>query len=60
VAFTSAGPKIRATWGAEVSSSMPQADRLEAGRRAVLEIVNEVCDRSPELQSKWYAVSPDG
>ena len=60
VSFARVGTKIRATWGVEASTAMTQDERSEIGRRVILEIVLETCDRSPELKSKWYAVSPDG
>ncbi len=38
---------------------MTRDERIEIGRRAVLDALREVCDRSPELKSDWFAVSPE-
>jgi len=56
--FTKVGSEIRATWGADLSSSMERDERAEIGRRAVLEIVRDVCEQSPELELDWFAVFP--
>jgi hypothetical protein len=37
---------------------MEQDERAELGRRAILDIVIGVCERAPELNSDWFAVSP--
>jgi hypothetical protein len=34
-------------------------ERIEIGRRAVLDVVRDVCDAAPELKSDWFAVSPE-
>ena len=38
---------------------MTRDERIEIGRRAVLDVVRETCDGSPELKSDWFAVSPE-
>jgi hypothetical protein len=58
VLFTSAGGEIRARLDRDDAVWMTQDERLEIGRRAVLDVVGEVCDRAPELKLDWYAVSP--
>ncbi len=55
--FARVGAEIRVTWG-DSPVSMERDERDEIGRRAVLDIVFEVCDRAPELESDWFAVSP--
>jgi hypothetical protein len=60
VLFTRAGGEIRARLDRDDAVWMTQDERLEIGRRAVLDVVGEVCDRSPELKLDWYAVSPAG
>ena len=55
--FTKVGAEIRATWGEDAPVSMERDERDELGRRAVLDIVIDVCERSPELNSDWFAVS---
>jgi hypothetical protein len=36
---------------------MMRDEREDFARAAVLEIVREVCERSPELKFDWFAVS---
>jgi hypothetical protein len=55
--FAKVGPEITATWGEDVPVSMERDERAEIGRRAVLDIVIDVCERAPELNSDWFAVS---
>jgi hypothetical protein len=55
--FAKAGAEIRATWGEDAPISMERDEREEIGRRAVLDIVCDVCARAPELKSDWFAVS---
>ena len=57
VFFARVGGEIRATLKRDEPVAMTQDDRAEVGRRAVLEIVEDVCDRAPELKLDWYAVS---
>jgi hypothetical protein len=56
VSFAKVGTEIRATWGEDAPVSMERDERVQTGRRAILEILQEVCDRSPELRLDWYAV----
>jgi hypothetical protein len=55
--FARVGAEIRATWGEDAPISMERDEREEIGRRAVLDIVCDVCTRAPELRSDWFAVS---
>jgi hypothetical protein len=58
VLFSKVGGEIRARLDREDSVWMTQDERIEIGRRAVLEAVGEVCERVPNLKLDWYAVSP--
>jgi len=55
--FAKVGPEISATWGEDVPS-MARDEDAEIGRRAVLDIVRDVCEHAPELEVDWFAVSP--
>jgi hypothetical protein len=59
VSFAKVGPEIRATTGEDAPVSMTRDERAEIGRRAVLNVVRDVCDGAPELQSDWFAVSSE-
>jgi len=56
VSFDMAGDEIVATWGEDAPSSMEQDERAEIGRRAVLAIVRDICEVSPDLDMEWFAV----
>jgi hypothetical protein len=55
--FAKADTEITVTWGEDAPISMERDEREEIGRRAVLDIVRDVCARAPELESDWFAVS---
>ena len=55
--FAKVGAEIRATWGEDAPASMERDEREELGRRAILDIMIDVCERAPELNSDWFAVS---
>jgi len=57
VSFARVGNEVRATWGEDAPVSMERDERVEMGRRAILGILRDVCDRTPELKFEWYAVS---
>jgi hypothetical protein len=54
--FSRVGVEIRAMWG-ETDASSARDERVEVGRGEVLDIVRSVCERTPKLNSDWYAVS---
>ena len=58
--FAHVGAEIRAELDRDEPVAMTQDDRADIGRRAVLEVIEEVCERAPELKVDWYAVSPAG
>jgi hypothetical protein len=59
VSFAKVGAQIWATWQADAPVSMTHDERADIGRRAVLEVVCDVCDGVPGLMSDWFAVSPE-
>jgi len=42
--------------GEDLPASMERDERAEIGRRAVLDIVCDVCESAPELELDWFAV----
>jgi hypothetical protein len=56
--FAPGHDEITATRGHGEASRAVREERTEPERRAVLEAVREVCDRTAGLQSDWYAISP--
>jgi hypothetical protein len=58
--FVRGHKEIRAILGLDDSNQAVREERMERERRAVLEVVCEVCSRAPGLESDWYAVSPAG
>ncbi len=58
--FARVGGEIVATLGDDAPASRERgSERAEVGRRTFLNIVIGVCGRAPELESDWYAVSPE-
>jgi hypothetical protein len=58
VSFMRVGGELRANLDRDDPVSMTRDERADIGRRAVLEIIGEVCERTPEIKFDWYAVSP--
>jgi hypothetical protein len=59
VFFARVGTEIRATIrDDDAPVAMTHDERSDIGRRAVLEVVSDVCERVPDLKLDWYAVSP--
>jgi hypothetical protein len=56
--FAKVGAEIRATGREDAPALMERDERTAFGRRAVLDIVISVCERAPELNSDWFAISP--
>jgi hypothetical protein len=56
--FAKVGNVIRAEWGADAPVSLERDEREEIGRGVLLEIVRDVCERTPGLKTDWYAISP--
>jgi hypothetical protein len=59
VSFAKIGSDISARTGEDAPVSMTRDERVEVGRRAVLDIVREVCEGAPDLKSDWFAVSSE-
>jgi hypothetical protein len=57
VRFAKRGAEIRAMLRDDAPVSMERDEREEIGRRAVLDILREVCDGAPQLKLDWFAVS---
>jgi hypothetical protein len=57
VSFSKSNSEIRASWNGYRASSTTPEEHGEIGRRAVLDIVREVCELTPGLQLDWFAVS---
>ncbi len=56
VSFAKDRSEIVATWGEDVPASTTADERAEVARRAILDILREVCERAPELELDWFAV----
>jgi len=60
VSFAKAGALvIEARTDSEPPVSMTRDEREQIGRRVVLDVLREVCEDFPELESDWFAVSSD-
>jgi hypothetical protein len=57
ISFAMVGAEIRATLHDRTGDSATRAIRAEIGRRAILDIVVDACERAPELKADWFAVS---
>ncbi len=60
VCFSISGDEIGASLDRDDSVSVTSDERVEIGRRAVLNALEEVCEWAPELSLDWYAVAPAG
>jgi hypothetical protein len=56
--FTRVGNEILASWGVDAPVAMERDEREEIGRRALLDMIGEVCDEAPDLKFDWFAVAP--
>jgi hypothetical protein len=54
--FTKVGSEIRVRWG-DTQASSGREESAEVGRIAVLDIMRGVCERTPDLDPAWFAVS---
>jgi hypothetical protein len=54
--FARGHEEIRATWGYDEASRAIMEELVEPNRRALLEVVCELCDRTTGLESDWYAI----
>ena len=61
VSFAKVGSEIKATVSEDDSPvSMTHDERVDVGRRTVLEVVTDICERAPGLNADWFAVSFEG
>jgi hypothetical protein len=58
VVFSKVGGQITARLDGDEEIAMTRDERIDRGRRVVLEAVAEVCERTPELRVDWFAVTP--
>ena len=58
--FKSAGNHISARIVSENEIGRTRSEETEVGRLRVLEIISDVCERTPGLKLDWYAVRPAG
>jgi hypothetical protein len=56
--FVKVGNEILATWGEDAPVAMERDEREELGRLALLGIIEEVCEETPDLRADWFAVAP--
>jgi hypothetical protein len=57
--FAKVGAEIWATVDADAPVSMTHDERVDIGRRAVLDIMLEACEGTPGLNSDWFAVGSE-
>lgn len=58
--FKRSGSYITARLDREDPIAMTRDERAEIGRRAILDIIGDVCERTPGMKVDWYAVRPAG
>ena len=56
--FVKVGNEILATWGEDAPVAMERDEREELGSLALLGIIEEVCEETPDLRVDWFAVAP--
>jgi len=57
VSIAMLGGEIRATLGEADGDSTTREMRVAVKREAVLDLIRDACERAPELESDWFAVS---
>ena len=57
ISFAMVGAEIRATSAEALGDSTTRETRVEVERQAIVELIRDVCERAPELESDWFAVS---
>lgn len=57
ISFAVKGAEIRARWDGDTGRSATRDNLAEIGRWVVFELVREVCEDAPELETDWFAVS---
>jgi hypothetical protein len=57
VSFAMVGAEIRARTAQPLGDAMSREARIDLERRAIVDLICDVCDDAPELKSDWFAVS---
>jgi hypothetical protein len=57
VTFAMVGAEITATSPERHGDSTTREARIEVERKAIVDIIRDACERAPELESDWFAVS---
>ena len=57
VSFAIVGDEIRATSPESDGDSLTREIRVEVQRQAIVDLIHDVCERAPELEADWFAVS---
>jgi hypothetical protein len=55
--FAMVGTEITATSPESHGDSTTREMRVEVERQAIVDLIRDVCERAPELESDWFAVS---
>jgi hypothetical protein len=55
--FAMSGREITAQWGDGDAVALARDTRVEVERRAIVDLISAACERAPELESDWFAVS---
>jgi len=59
ISFAKVGMEITARMIEDAPVSMTHDERREIGRRAVLNVIRDVCEGATEITLDWYAVRPE-
>jgi hypothetical protein len=57
ISFAMVGAEITATSPESHGDSTTRETRVEVERQAIVDLIRDVCERAPELESDWFAVS---
>ncbi len=60
MSFARVGAEIKVELDEDAPVAMTRDERVDAGRRVVLELVTDICEATPGLQADWFAVSFEG
>jgi len=56
ISFAMVGTEITATSPASHGDSTTREIRVGVERQAIVDLIRDVCERAPELESDWFAV----
>ena len=57
ISFAMGRDEITATSPESHGDSTTREIRVEVARQAIVDLIRDVCERAPELESDWFAVS---